>query len=34
LVFLVFKTLQYPLGARENLFLVNFEGYDLANGEE
>jgi hypothetical protein len=34
MVFLAFKTLLSPLGT-ENLFiLVNFEHYDLANGEE
>jgi hypothetical protein len=32
--FLAFKTLVFPLGAREKNFFVNFELYDLANDEE
>jgi hypothetical protein len=34
MVFLAFKTLLFPLGAGEKYFFVNFEHYDLANGEE
>jgi hypothetical protein len=34
MVFLAFKTLLFPLGAGEKNFFVNFEHYDLANGEE
>jgi hypothetical protein len=34
MVFLAFKTLLSPLGAGEKNFFVNFERYDLANGEE
>jgi hypothetical protein len=34
MVFLAFKTLLFPLGAGEKNFFVNFERYDLANGEE
>jgi hypothetical protein len=34
MVFLGFKTLLCPLGAGEKNFFVNFERYDLANGEE
>jgi hypothetical protein len=34
IVSLGFKTLLSPSGAREKNFLVNFECYDLANGEE
>jgi hypothetical protein len=34
MVFLAFKTLLSPLGAREKNFFVNFERNDLANGEE
>jgi len=32
--FWAFKTLLSPFGAREKNFFVNFERYDLANGEE
>jgi hypothetical protein len=34
MVFLAFKTLLSPLGIEEKNFFVNFERYDLANGEE
>jgi hypothetical protein len=34
MVFLAFKTLLSPLGTGEKNFIVNFERYDLANGEE
>jgi hypothetical protein len=34
MVFLAFKTLLSPLGVGEKNFVVNFERYDLANGEE
>jgi hypothetical protein len=34
MVFLAFKTLLSPLGAGEKNFFVNFECYDVANGEE
>jgi hypothetical protein len=34
MVFLAFKTLLSPLGGGEENFFVNFERYDLANGEE
>jgi hypothetical protein len=34
MVFLAFKTLLSPLGVGEKSFVVNFERYDLANGEE
>jgi hypothetical protein len=34
MIFLAFKTLVFPLGAGEKIFFVNFERYDLANGEE
>jgi hypothetical protein len=34
MVFLAFKTLLFPLGEGEKHFFVNFESYDLANGEE
>jgi hypothetical protein len=34
MAFLAFKTLLYPSGAGEKNFFVNFERYDLANGEE
>jgi hypothetical protein len=34
MVFLAFKTLMSPLEAGEKNFFVNFERYDLANGEE
>jgi hypothetical protein len=34
MVFLAFKTLLFPSGAGEKNFFVNFERYDLANGEE
>jgi hypothetical protein len=34
MVFLAFKTLLFPLGAEEKQKFVNFERYDLANGEE
>jgi hypothetical protein len=34
LVFLAFKTLLSPSGSRKKNFFVNFECYDLANGEE
>jgi hypothetical protein len=34
MVFLAFKTLLPPLGIGEKNFFVNFERYDLANGEE
>jgi hypothetical protein len=34
MVFLAFKTLLSPLGTGEKNFFVNFERYDLANGEE
>jgi hypothetical protein len=32
--FLAIKTLLSPLGGWEKNFFVNFERYDLANGEE
>jgi hypothetical protein len=32
MVFLAFKTLLSPYGAREKNFSVNFERYNLANG--
>jgi hypothetical protein len=34
MVILAFKTLLSPLDTREKNFFVNFERYDLANGEE
>jgi hypothetical protein len=34
MVFLAFKTLLSPLGTGEKIKFVNFECYDLANGEE
>jgi hypothetical protein len=34
MVFLAFKTLLSPLDAGEKKIWVNFERYDLANGEE
>jgi hypothetical protein len=34
MVFLAFNTLLFPLGAGEKNCFVNFERYDLANGEE
>jgi hypothetical protein len=34
MAFLAFKTLLSPLDAGDKLFLVNFEHYDLANGED
>jgi hypothetical protein len=34
MVFLAFKTLLSPLGVGGKNFFVNFERYDLANGEE
>jgi hypothetical protein len=34
MVFLAFKTLLSPYGAGDKNFFVNFEHYDLANGEE
>jgi hypothetical protein len=34
MIFFAFKTLLSPLGAVEKNFFVNFERYDLANGEE
>ena len=34
MVFLAFKTLLSPLDAGEKNFFVNFEHYDLANGED
>jgi hypothetical protein len=34
MVFLALKTLLSPLGVGEKNFFVNFERYDLANGEE
>jgi hypothetical protein len=34
MVFLAFKTLLSPSNAGEKNFFVNFEHYDLANGEE
>jgi hypothetical protein len=34
MVFLAFKTLLSPLDTGKKNFFVNFERYDLANGEE
>jgi hypothetical protein len=34
MVFLAFKTLLSPVGAGKKNIFVNFERYDLANGEE
>jgi hypothetical protein len=34
MVFLASETLMYPSGIVKKNFLVNFEHYDLANGEE
>jgi hypothetical protein len=34
MAFLAFKTLLSLLGVGEKNFFVNFESYDLANGEE
>jgi hypothetical protein len=34
MAFLAFKTMLSPLGAGQKKLFVNFEHYDLANGEE
>jgi hypothetical protein len=34
MVFLAFKTLLAPLGTGGKNYFVNFEHYDLANGDE